>query len=213
MRKAFLGRGNGSSKSLRAFHQARGAVAQRLDDIDIEAMRKRGIKLAGSVREDLSRRIRPQRRGPSRTALIGLGGLAALGAAVAGLGLIVSDRERRAAARKRLDGLGTGVQHRLSGMSSGVRERYAELTTGRTRAEADLEERVGRAIAEGGKQPEGLETVVEGRTVYLRGAVADPATVDAAAERAHGVPGVVAVVNLTTARTNDQRSPAGVTHT
>jgi hypothetical protein len=39
---------------------------------------------------------------------------------------------------------------------------------------------------------------VEGRTVYLRGAVNDPGAVDAAAERAHAIPGVVAVVNLTT---------------
>jgi osmotically-inducible protein OsmY len=39
---------------------------------------------------------------------------------------------------------------------------------------------------------------VEGRTVYLKGAVADPAAADAAAERAHAVEGVVAVVNHTT---------------
>ena len=53
-----------------------------------------------------------------------------------------------------------------------------------------------------------LAVLLTGGTVYLRGAVADPASVDAAAERAHGVPGVVAVVNLTTSRSGDQRSPA-----
>jgi hypothetical protein len=56
----------------------------------------------------------------------------------------------------------------------------------------------------GGGGPYGLVIVVEGRTVYLRGAVADPAFVDAAAERAHGVRGVVAVVNLTTSAAREQ---------
>jgi osmotically-inducible protein OsmY len=100
---------------------------------------------------------------------------------------VVYDRERREAARRRLN----DVQSR-------ARERYAELTGGRTRAEADLEERVRQAIADGGSAPQELDVVVEGRTVYLRGGVPDPAAVDAAAERIHGVPGVVAVVNLTT---------------
>ncbi len=211
MRKILLRRGNGSFRSLKSFDQARGALVHRLDDIDIAAMRKRGIKLAGSVREDLSRRIRPRRRGASTSALMGLAGLAALGLTVAGLGFLIWDRERREAARKRLDGMSTGVRHRLDGVSTGVRQRYADLTGGRPGTEADLEERVEKAMAEGGTQPDGLETVVEGRTVYLRGAVADPASVDEAAERIHGVPGVVAVVNLTTSRANEKRAPAGVT--
>jgi len=94
-------------------------------------------------------------------------------------------------------------------VQSRARQRYAELTSGRTRAETDLQQRVDQTVAEGGTPPHGLEVVVEGRTVYLRGAVADPAFVDAAAERVHGVPGVVAVVNLTTSAADD-RARAGV---
>jgi hypothetical protein len=44
--------------------------------------------------------------------------------------------------------------------------------------------------------------------VYLRGAVSDTAFVDAAAERVHGVPGVVAVVNLTGGSADQQRMSA-----
>lgn len=198
MGKASLRRGNGAFDGRKSFDQAREMLAQRLGDIDFEAMQKRGSKLAGSMRSDLQRRIRPQRRGPSPGAVIGLAGLALVGLAAAGIGYLAYDRERREAARKR-----------LGDVRSGVRERYAELTSGRTKAETDLKEQVSKAISAAGHMPDGLETVVEGRTVYLRGAVADPASVDAAAERAHGVPGVVAVVNLTTSRSNDERAPAG----
>ena len=197
MGKAFMRRANGALNGRKGFDQAREMLAQRLGEIDLEAMQKRGTKLAGAVRTDLQRRIRPKRRGPSPGAMIGLAGIALAGLAAAGVGFLAYDRDRRAAARKRLEEV-----------RSGVRERYAELSTGRTKAEADLKEQVSKAIAEGGHMPDGLETAVEGRTVYLRGAVADAASVDAAAERAHGVPGVVAVVNLTTGRSNDQRSPA-----
>jgi hypothetical protein len=161
---------------------------QRLDEIDLEAMRKQGTRLAGSVRSDLERRIRPRpRRRISPWGVVGITGLVVLGAAAVGVGYVAYDRERREAARRRL----TGMQVR-------ARERYAELTGGRTRAETELGQRVEQAIREGGPAPSGLEVVVEGRTVYLRGAVDDPAVVDAAAERIHGVPDVVAVVNLTT---------------
>jgi BON domain-containing protein len=204
MGKAPLRWGNRTFDGLKTFDQARGALAQRLDDIDMEAMRKRGSILAGLVRSDLQRRMRPERRRPSPGAMLGIAGLAMLGLAAAGVGYVISNRERREWALKRRD----VARKRMEEMRSGVRERYAELTSGRTRAEAELEERVEKAVSEGGKTPEGLETVVEGRTVYLRGAVADPASVDAAAERAHGVPGVVAVVNLTTSRSGDQRTPA-----
>ena len=186
----------------KTFDEARGALAQRLGEIDIEAMRKRGSVMAGLVRSDLQQRMRPQRRRTSRGAILGIAGLAMLGLAAAAAGYVASNRERREWALKRREWAGK----RMEEMRLGVRERYAVLTSGRTRAEAELEERVEKAVSEGGKTPEGLETVVEGRTVYLRGAVADPASVDAAAERAHGVPGVVAVVNLTTIRSDDQRS-------
>jgi len=101
---------------------------------------------------------------------------------------LLADRERREALRRRIDGLQVRA-----------RERYAVLAGGRARTDPDLEERVRSAIAARGPAPEGLEVSVEGRTVYLRGAVPDPAFVDEAAERVHNVEGVVAVVNLTTA--------------
>lgn len=176
-----------------ALDQARGTLARRLDDIDIDAMRKRGARLAGSVRTDLERRVRPRRRRVSPWGLVGIAGSVVLGAAAAGIGYVVYDRERREAARRR-----------FSDVQARARERYTELTSGRTRTEADLEERVTQAISEGGSAPEGLQVVVEGRTVYLRGALADPGAADAAAERAHGVPGVVAVVNLTTSADREQ---------
>jgi hypothetical protein len=170
-----------------ALDQARGTLAQRLDEIDLHAVRKRGTKLAGSMRSDLERRVRPRRRRVSPWGVVGITGAVILGAAAVGVGYVVYDRERREAARRRLDG-----------MQARARERYAELTGGRSTAETELQQRVIQAIADGANLPDGLEVVVEGRTVYLRGAVADPALADAAAERAHGVPGVVAVVNLTT---------------
>jgi len=176
-----------------ALEKARGSLVQRLDDIDMDAIRKRGTRLAGSMRSDLQRRIRPRRRRASPLRLVGLTGLAVLGAAAVGIGYLAYDRERREAARRR-----------LADVQSRARERYAELTGGRTQAEIDLEERVRQAVADGGSLPDGLELVVEGRTVYLRGAVADPASVDAAAERIHGVSGVVAVVNLTTSANREQ---------
>lgn len=188
MGKARLGRGERAVNELiGAVDQARGTLVKRLDEIDLEAMRRRGNRLAGTVRTDVERRIRPRRRRIAPWGVVGIAGLVALGAAAVGVGYVVYDRERREAARRRLDG-----------MQSRARERYAELTGSRTPGEAALEGRVNAAIAEGGPMPGGLEVVVEGNTVYLRGAVADPAYVDAAVERVHTVAGVVAVVNLTT---------------
>jgi osmotically-inducible protein OsmY len=175
-----------------ALDQARATLAQRLEDVDLDAVRKQGVRIAGSVQSDVERRIRPRRRGLSPWGVAGITGLVVLSAAAVGVAFVVSDRERREAAGRRL---------------SGARERYAELTGGRTQAESDLEARVNEAIAEGGASPDGLAVVVEGRTVYLRGAVADPAYVDGAAERVHGVRGVVAVVNLTTSAAREQATP------
>jgi osmotically-inducible protein OsmY len=135
------------------------------------------------------RRVQPRRQRVSPWGVAGITGIVLLGAAAVGIGIVMYDRERREAARRR-----------LNDVQSLARDRYAELTGGRTRAEADLEERVRQAISNGGAPPQDLDVVVEGRTVYLRGGVSDPAAVDAAAERIHGVPGVVAVVNLTTSR-------------
>jgi len=175
------------NSAIGALDLARAAVVQRLIELDVDALRKQGVRVAGSVQADLRRRMQPRRRRVSPWGVAGIAGIVLLGAAAVGVGYVAYDRERREAARRRLN----DVQSR-------AKERYAELTGGRTRAEADLEERVRQAIANGGTAPQELDVVVEGRTVYLRGGVSDPAAVDAAAERIHGVPGVVAVVNLTT---------------
>jgi len=180
----------------------------RLEDVDVDDLRKRSAryaevarkgasKSARAARETLAARVRPRpkRRGP-------LVGLLVAGAAVAGIGYLLYDRKRRQA-----------IAGQVSKLQQGARQRYAELGgfTGavdkvRDRVaapvmefdEAALEEQVRQVVAEGGKPPAGLKVTVEGRTVYLRGAVDDPAAVDAVAERVHGVNGVVAVVNLTT---------------
>ena len=60
--------------------------------------------------------------------------------------------------------------------------------------DAAVRETIRRALAVDGR---GLEVSVEGRTVYLRGTVADPAVLDRSMERIQELPGVVAVVNLT----------------
>jgi len=185
MGKVSKGRGDQAIRAMAGvMDQARGELVRRLDEIDLDAMRKRGTRLAGSVRSDVERRVRPRRRRVSPWGVVGITGLVALSAAAVGVGYVVYDRERREAARRRLDG-----------MQAKARQRYAELTGGRTASEADLEARVKDAIADA---PKGLEVVVEGNTTYLRGAVPDPAAIDSIVERVHGVPGVVAVVNLTT---------------
>ncbi len=196
---------------LNTLGQARESVAQRLDDIDTRPLRKQGAKLYGFVRSDLERRhvVPKRRRGPSAGLIASIAGIAAVGLAAIGAGLLAYDRERREEARKRLEDIQSGARQRYAVLSGTVRDRYAQLTSGTTRDEHELGQKVEQAIAQGGRAPEGLETVIEGRTVYLRGAVSDTASVDAAAERAHGVPGVVAVVNLTTSRSNDKHAPVG----
>jgi hypothetical protein len=181
--------GQALDTAIGALDQARGILLQRLNDFDVDAMRKQGVRLAGSGRSYLMQRVQPRRRRVSPWGVAGITGIVLVGAAAVGIGIVMYDRERREAARRR-----------LNDVQSLARDRYAELTGGRTRAEADLEERVRQAITNGGAPPQDLDVVVEGRTVYLRGGVSDPAAVDAAAERIHGVPGVVAVVNLTTSR-------------
>src|SRR5689334_22669571 len=108
MGKASKSRGDRALRALiGALDQAREVLVQRLDEIDLEAMRKRGDRLAGSVRSDLQRRIRPRQRRPSPWGVAGITGLVVLSAAAAGIGYIVYDRERREAARQRLTGMQT----------------------------------------------------------------------------------------------------------
>jgi hypothetical protein len=184
----------------------------RLEDVDVEDLRKRGAryaevatkaatkaarKSAKAARKNLATRVRPQPR--RRVPMVGI---LVVGAAAIGIGYLLYDRGRREAIAGRVDRL----QH-------GARERYAELggfggAVGKVRDrvgaaapeldEAALEAQVREVVAAGGKPVAGVKVTVEGRTVYLRGAVDDPGAVDATAERVHGVDGVVAVVNLTT---------------
>jgi BON domain-containing protein len=167
-------------------------MASRLDDIDTKRLQRRGYKYAGALRKNVERRMRPEPRPRWPIA-----GLVVVGAALATVGWLMYDRSRREAMRQR-----------LNDAQSRARERYADLggvggalnkVSGRTNGhEENLKSAVEDAISAGGTRPAGLEVSVEGRTVYLRGKVDDPAAVDAAAERIHSVPGVVAVVNLTT---------------
>jgi hypothetical protein len=168
--------------------------AGRLDDIDTTKLQRRGYKTAGALRKQVERRVK---REPEPRPRWPIAGLVAIGAGLAAVGWLVYDAGRREAVRRR-----------LTEAPSRARERYADLggvggavnrVSGRSNGqEQDLKQQVEETIAQGGAPPSGLEVSVEGRTVYLRGRVDDPAAVDAAAERVHSVPGVVAVVNLTT---------------
>src|ERR1700730_4581943 len=168
--------------------------ASRHDEIETTKLQRRGYKGARGVRKQVERRVR---REPERRARWPIAGLVAIGAGLAAVGWLVYDAGRREAVRRR-----------LTEAPSRARERYADLggvggavnrVSGRSNGqEQDLKQQVEETIAQGGTRPAGPEVSVAGRTVHLRGRVADPAAVDAAAERVHSVPGVVAVVNLTT---------------
>src|ERR1700736_2132778 len=112
MRKASKRGERALSDLVRALDQVRGGLVQRLDEIDFDTMRKRGLamqkrgaRLAGSVRSDLERRVRPRRRRVSPAGVAGLAGLLAVGLVAVGVGVLAYDRERREAARRRLDGV------------------------------------------------------------------------------------------------------------
>ena len=143
--------------------------------------------------------MRPRRR-RSRLPLVGV---LVAGAAAAGVvGYLLYDRERRAQMLGGADRLQQGARSRyaeLGGLTGAVDKVRTRVGTGAPEPdEAALEEQVRKVVDEGGAPVKAVKVSVEGRTVYLRGAVDDPAAVDAAAERVHGVDGVVAVVNLTT---------------
>lgn len=154
-----------------------------------------GGRYADAVLASLEGRLRPK---PRRRGAPIAGGLLLMGLGVA-IAYLAYDRGRREA-----------LAGQASRLQQTARQRYAELggiggVVEKVRGnggsdsvalnEGELEERVRAAV---GGSPAGLRVAVEGRTVYLRGAIADAAAADAAAERAHSVEGVVAVVNLTT---------------
>jgi len=197
MKVAFKKRGESVLDELaKTYELVRETLLERVDDIDTDAYRKRGGRVARSMRARVEQRIRPRRR--RRFPIAGL----LLAGTLAGLGYLLYDRRRRDMVRgrltqvqvrtkERLDQMG-GVQGAVDNVMSKVRPNGQQQLD-----ETALKTEVEKAIAAGGAPPQGLQVAVEGRTVYLRGTVDNPAFVDAAAERAQSVEGVAAVVNLT----------------
>jgi hypothetical protein len=141
---------------------------------------------------------KPKRRFPVVPVVIV--GAAALGAAAV-TAYFLYDRNRRELVRDRVNQVGSAARERyvqLGGVSGAVQTVTSKVRGNGNHSGADLKVRVEEAIADGDALPGGLQIDVEGRTVYLKGEVADAKAADAAAERAHSVDGVVAVVNRTT---------------
>lgn len=188
--------------------QVRSGVVSRLANVDTEALKTQGQALAahgldyaGEVRRQVEKtgvsvpflpqpKPKATPRWPLAAILVGVGiGVAATTA------WLLYDRKRREAVQKRLNQVQSAAYDRyvnlggVQGALQGVRGKVNG---------SDLKDKVVAAISGGGEFPKGLEVEVEGRTVYLKGEIQDAAAADAAAERAHTVEGVVAVVNHTT---------------
>jgi hypothetical protein len=173
----------------------RDMLADRLDDMDREALAKRGYKAAADIRHKVESRVRPR---PRRR--LPVAGLVLLAGAV-GIWVLLYDRRRRDMVRGRITQVRVRGREKLvelGGVSGAVDNVMGKVRSGAGPAdEARLHTDVHTAVTAGGALPVGLKITVEGRTVYLRGVVDNPAFVDQAAERAQNVNGVAAVVNLT----------------
>jgi hypothetical protein len=186
----------------RTYEMIRDLIADRLEDMDAAALRDRATttsrRMSKQLRTRVERRVRPR---PQRRPPLSLTAVMVMGAA-AGLGYLLYDRRRRDMLRGRLTQVQVRARERMSGMgvSGAVDSVMARVrpSGGVTELESSLQAQVDEAVAGGGLTPMGLEAKVEGRTVYFRGAIQDPAAVDQAMERVQQIPGVVAVVNLTT---------------
>jgi hypothetical protein len=198
------------------FDSVRDQVAERVGEIDTkelrkqgESLREQGLDYASRFRRALLVRGFPvhmipdpkprRRRWPLAAVLAGVG----VGAGVAIGAYLLYDRSRREKLRERLTQVQGVAQERyvqLGGVSGAVHQVRSRVQQQRGQSSngSELSAKVGQAIAAGGDLPRGLDVEVEGRTVYLKGEVTDAAVADAAAERAHTVDGVVAVVNHTT---------------
>lgn len=193
----------------------RNGLPQQLRGIDVDEVRRRGIRYARGAKNgagqgalwtaeqayrSLEKRMRPGSRPKRRFPLIGIAGAAV--AAAGAVAFYLYDRERRGAVTGRAVKLQEGARQRyadLGGVGGAVGKVRSRVGTNAPRIdEAALEEQIRKVIAKSGKPVSEVKVSVEGRTVYLRGVVEDPKAVDSAAERIHGVDGVVAVVNLTT---------------
>lgn len=188
--------------------QVRSGVVSRLANVDTAALKSQGQALAaqgldyaGEVRRQVEKtgvpvpflpQPKPQKasRWPLAAILVGVGiGVAATAA------WLLYDRKRRDAVQKRLNQVQSAAYDRyvnLGGVQGAIQGVRGKVNG------SDLKDKVVAAISGGGEFPKGLEVEVEGRTVYLKGEIQDAAAADAAAERAHTVEGVVAVVNHTT---------------
>ena len=212
---AIKGRGLAARDGLgRTYGTLRGLVAERVSEVDTmqirkqgDALRGQGGQLAASMRDSIARQIdrlpvtvpgrKPRRRFP--VVPVAAAG-AALGMAAAAAYLLY-DRKRREAVRGRLNQVGGAARERyvqLGGVGGAMQTVRARVQRGTGSDGTELRSRVVTAISGGGELPSGLDIDVEGRTVYLKGKVTDAAAADSAAERAHSVDGVVAVVNRTT---------------
>ena len=178
-------------------------ILARLPEVDTEQLRKRAGKLAQEAdrrsqdaRRRAEGRIRPRRRrrAPGVAAFILMAGLGA------GIAYVLADAGRRRRLAESVRNLGEGARGRIdeNGVSGAVDGMMTKLRpAGGPLQGAALKTEVEGALTAQGGIPAGLELSVEGRTVYLRGTVADPIALDRAMERIQDLPGVVAVVNLT----------------
>ncbi len=176
-------------------------LAGRIDELDSRALGSRAYASAAAMREKVEKRAQQvQKMRPGRRRSFPWGWLV-LGAATLGLAWLLYDGRRREMIRGQVTQLssrasagagGNGVSSAVDSVMGKVRRQPSLLDEERLRSEVES----AIAAAEGG-MPEGLQVAVEGRTVYLRGAV-EAGRADTAAGRAQAVEGVAAVVNLTT---------------
>jgi hypothetical protein len=184
-------------------------VAGRLERIDTRAIGDQAFASTAAARRRAAKGVRDlQKMRPGRQRRSFPWGWVVLGGVTLGIAWLLYDQRRREMISGQVTQLGsrTTAAARSTGIASAVDEVMSRVRGQQTILdEVGLRTEVESAIAdtlEGGL-PEGLQVAVEGRTVYLRGTV-DPVLADSAANQAQGVPGVAAVVNLTT-------PPQGVT--
>lgn len=179
------------------------SLAGRIDEFDTQKLGKRAYATSRELRKAvesrasrIEQRVRPRPRRRLPFGLLAAAGLAGVAA------YVLYDRRRRDAIRGRITQLGATAGERVpNSVKSSVDDVMTRVKGSPSAVEQKLRSDVEAAITgagEGGTLPAGLLMAVEGRTVYLRGTV-EPSVADQAASRAQTVPGVAAVVNLTSA--------------
>lgn len=182
----------------------RDAVADRLDGIDTKRIRRRADKLSASLTEAITdavvesidtvrQRVRPRRTRQVPVAMIAIGG------AVIGFGIAAYFLGRRQEVRQKFTDLSGEAQRRVPQVIGKVKGGRSNGHVSTDEEESQLRQAVEGAIFAGTQPPGELRVDVEGRTVYLRGHLEDRSYVDEAVQRAQGVEGVAAVINLVSA--------------